>query len=1049
MSGRGQRAAPAIAALSLLAVAGLASATPAHAEFGLQRFAISARNQNGTPDVQAGSHPYALTTTFVLNQPPCVIEESKRTCVPEGNIKDTRVELPPGFVGNPNATPRCTYQEFIKGETPRQIPGCSNEAAVGAATAFVGISAAPGNVFEIEGISEPVFNLVPPPGVAAEFGFIVAGSTPVLLQTSVRTGRDYGLTTTASDTNQAVLVTAAKVTIWGVPASAAHNRIRGACVARGTKANHPLEEPGWGLREGEDELEGPIGPYAAGSGSPLEAEKNTEAKGGCPTQAPLLPLLTNPTSCGVSRTATLGVDSWREPGVFKTKEASLPELLGCEKLDFSPTVTVKPDGEAGSTPTGLNVALHVPQETTENPVGLAEADVRDTTVTLPAGVQLSPSAADGLQSCPQLHGEDPAKEAQEENHELSGVNLGTKQPANCPDASKVANVRIKSPLLEHELTGSMYLAAPQNFAGLPENPFSSKVALYLVAEEHERGVLIKLAGNSTPCKAPGEVVQGGVTCQAAGQLVTTFEDTPQLPFTELKAEFFGTARAPLATPALCGSYTTTATFTPWSATPPVSPTSTFPIVSGPNGSACSNPLPFSPSLSSGTTNINAGSFTPLTTTITREDGQQNMQSVVLHYPPGVSGMLKGVPLCPEAQANAGTCSEESKIGETIVSVGLGNDPFSVTGGKVYLTEKHAGAPFGLSIVNPAKAGPFDLQHGAPVVVRAKIEIDPRTAALTVTTGDIPSIIEGFPLQIKHVNVLINRPGFTFNPTSCDPSTVTGAITAWEGASSPVSTPFQVANCATLKYEPQIQVTTGAKSSKVNGASLLFKIAYPKGAMGAQSWFNEAKFDLPKQLPARLTTIQKACLAATFESNRAACPAASIIGHAIVHTQVLPVPLEGPVYFVSYGGAKFPDAVLVLDGYGVHIELHGETFIKNGVTSATFRNTPDVPFESIEVSIPTGPYSEFGANLPASANGSFCGQKLVMPTLFKAQNGLEINENVNIAVSGCPKALTAKQKLAAALKACHKKHGKKRATCERAARRAYGAKAAKTKKTGHR
>ena len=330
----------------------------------------------------------------------------------------------------------------------------------------------------------------------------------------------------------------------------------------------------------------------------------------------------------------------------------------------------------------MNVGLHVPQETTENPVGLAEADVRDTTVALPAGVQLSPSAADGLQACPQLHGEEPAKEGEEEEHKISGINLGTKQPANCPDASKVANVRIKTPLLEHELTGSMYLAAPQNFEGLPENPFSSKVALYLVAEEHERGVLVKLAGKVVP--DPG-----------TGQLTTTFEDTPQLPFTELKAEFFGTARAPLATPALCGSYTTTATFTPWSATPPVSPTSTFPITSGPAGSACSNPLPFAPTLVSDTPNVQAGAFSPLETTLSREDGQQAIRSVVLHYPPGVSGMLKGVPLCGEAQANAGTCSEESKIGETIVSVGLGNDPFSVTGGKVYLTGPYQGAPFGL------------------------------------------------------------------------------------------------------------------------------------------------------------------------------------------------------------------------------------------------------------------------------------------------------------------------------------------------------------------
>jgi hypothetical protein len=210
-------------------------------------------------------------------------------------------------------------------------------------------------------------------------------------------------------------------------------------------------------------------------------------------------------------------------------------------------------------------------------------------------------------------------------------------------------------------------------------------------------------------------------------------------------------------------------------------------------------------------------------------------------------------------------------------------------------------------------------------------------------------------------------------------------------------------------------------------------------MGTQSWFKYAKFELPKQLPARLTTLQKACLASVFEANPAACPPASLIGHAVVHTPVLPVPLEGSVYFVSHGGAKFPDAALVLQGYGITVDLVGETFIsKTGITSATFASTPDVPFESIEVSVPQGPFSEFGANLPASAHGSFCGQKLVMPTVFKAQNGLEIHQNTPVGVTGCAKPKTRAQLLAAALKACHKKKGKaKRKACERAARRKYG------------
>ncbi len=997
LPGRAQLA----AAFLTSALVALMFAAPAMAkygsEFSLQRFAISARNQDGTLDVQAGSHPYALTTAFLFGLPV------------EGDFRDLALELPPGFVGNPDATPRCSYQTFVKsGEYG--APQCPDETAVGVATTYVTKQ----NLNqEITPTSDAVYNLVPPAGVAAEFGFIVAGKTPVFLDASVRTGTDYGLDTKVSEISQAVLVAGSKVTIWGVPADPAHNNIRGACIRHILKAAIDFEEPdsGISLQNEEDQKEGPIGTS--------ESEAPVESTGECPSQAPSVPLLTNPTSCGVPRVASLSVDDWEEPGVFRTRSASLPALEGCGKLDFSPTVGVTPDGSGGSTPTGLSVGVHVPQETTENPVGLAEADVKNTTVTLPAGVALSPGASDGLEACSEAEAGftgfaelDPSVEPGVQSAQFSEAAV------SCPLASKVANVRIKTPLLEHELLGSVFLAAPQNFLGVPENPFSSLVALYLVAEEPVAGVRIKLAG---------KVVPNPVT----GQLTTTFENTPQLPFSDLELEFYGTDRAPLTTPALCGTYATEGVFAPSSDTPAVTAESSFNITSGPNGSSCADPLPFAPTLESGTTNINAGGFTPLVTTFSREDGQQSLASIQLHYPNGVTGLISGVAQCGEAQANAGTCGPESVIGETIVSVGLGSDPFNVTGGKVYLTGPYEGAPFGLSIVNPAKAGPFDLQEGRPVIVRAKIEVNPQTSALTVTTNapgspySIPSIIDGIPLQIKHVYVNVNRPGFTINPTNCNPQQVTGTVTSTEGASSPVSDEFQVTNCAILKFQPKVTVTTAGKASKANGASLNFKISYPAGSQGKQSWFNEARFDIPKQLPARLTTLQQACLAATFETNRAACPKASKIGTAVVHTPLLPVPLEGPVYFVSYGSAKFPDAVLALKGDNVNIELHGETFInsKTGVTSATFRNTPDVPFESIEVTVPTGPYSEFGANLPPKDNYNLCGQKLAMPTLLKAQNGLEINQNTPVQITGCPKPKT-KAKHAKKHKKTNKKHKKK-------------------------
>ena len=980
--------------------------------FGVSSYEMRPEGAGGGVDTQAGSHPFQLTTGATVSD--------GTIGHPVALVKDLHFKLPPGLIGNPTPFAQCTLTQFlarglVPGVNPNdgiEGPECSAQTVVGVARVHIRLHL--GGTFHVIPFTQPLYNLEPAAGEPARFGFVAhEGEVPVLLTTAVRSGGDYGVTVNVANIPETTEFLSSEVTFWGVPGDSRHDESRGENCLGTTYYTGAGVSPGLGF----------TCPAFEASHPP--------------------PLLSLPTSCTGPLHTTLEADSWLEPHAVASTSSTepLPALDGCNRLAFAPEIKVSPDAQQSSKPTGLTVDVHVPQEGQLNPTGLADSNIRDIVVTLPEGVTLNPSAADGLQGCSESQvGYLPgASHPPGELDFTPSLPEPLQQGSNfCPDAAKVGTVKISTPLLPkgQPLEGAVYLASPQNLAGPPqENPFSSLVAMYIVARDPVSGVLVKLPG-SVPLN------------QSTGQISATFENTPQLAFEDAEIRFFGGERAPLASPAHCGSYTTEATFTPWSANPPVHSTASFNITSGPNGAPCPGTLPFSPSLTSGSPNINAGAFSPLTTTLGREDGNQNIQNVTLRYPPGMSGILAGIPLCPEAQANAGTCPEGSQIGETIVSVGLGGDPFTVTGGKVYLTEHYEGAPFGLSIVNPAKAGPFNLQEGKPVVVRAKIEIDPYTAALTITTGNIPHIIDGFPLQIKHVNVTINRPGFTFNPTNCNPMSITGTIGSTEGGSSTVSLPFQVANCATLKFEPKVSVSSAAKTSKANGASLFFKISYPKGAQGSESWVNEAKFDIPKQLPVRLTTIQKACLAKVFESNPAACPPGSLIGHAVVHTPVLPVPLTGPVYFVSYGGAKFPSAVLVLQGDGVTVDLVGSTFIngKTGVTSATFANTPDVPFESIEVTIPAGPASEFAANLPTKAKGSLCGQKLLMPTRFKAQNGLEITQSTPIGVTGCPKALTTKQKLAAALKACHKdkKKGKRKA-CEAAARKKYATKASKTKK----
>jgi hypothetical protein len=1017
------------AAPSVLAMESTETGFGAH-EFGLQRLGISARNEDGSPDIQAGSHPFALTTTFALNQAPASLVGKGDQSKAYADLKDARFELPTGFVGNPNAVPQCSYQEFIFSQHGGHP--CGNETVVGVATTWVAIGS--GSSY-LAATSDPVYNLTPPTGTAAEFGYTVVGNTPVFLQSTLRTGTDYGLNVNVPDLSEAVVIEASKVTIWGVPSAPSHNAIRGSCVSGivgsevyepGYGPNTSLNEPGFGLREGEDEIEGPI--FYQRPGGPEYEEKPIWSTGECPSQAPETPLLTNPTSCGVPRSARGAVSSWQEPGVFKTAEASLPELTGCEKLDFSPTVSMVPDGTAGSTPTGLTVGIHIPQESTENPAGDGEADVRDTTVTLPQGVQISPGGSDGLQACSiEQMGFTGFKELDPTAEPGNRTAQFTPETPTCPNASKIANVRFGTPLLKHELTGSIYLAAPQNFAGSPVNPFSALVAMYLYAEEPIAGVKVKLAGKVT-------------TNPETGQITTTFENTPQAPVDNFSIEFFGTARAPLTTPSLCGTYTTEASIEPWTGTPPVTPNSSFQITSGPqlvtpSGpelSPCANPLPFAPSLISGTINVNAGGFSQLNTTFSREDGQQPLSGIELHYPVGVSGLLAGaeghpaVELCPEAQANEGTCGPESQIGETVVSVGLGDDPFSVEGGKVYLTGPYRGAPFGLAIVTPAKAGPFVLQEGHPVVVRAKVEVDPHNAALSVITDPpgsphaIPTMIDGIPLQIKHVNVLINRPYFTFNPTNCEKQQVTGTVYSAEGTSAPVSVPFQVANCAILRFQPKFTASATGQNTRAAGVGFSVKLEYPKAPLDTQSNVKQVKVELPKAMPSRLTTLQKACTAAQFNSNPAGCPADSIVGHARAVTPLVPVPLEGPAYFVSNGSEAFPNLVLVLQGYGVTLDIVGDTYINEttGITSSTFKTIPDAPVGTFELTLGQGPDSAL------TSNTSLCTAKnLVMPTEFLAQNGAEVKQNTKIVVTGCGKTKKTKKTKHKKRHASAKKHTK--------------------------
>jgi hypothetical protein len=699
-----------------------------------------------------------------------------------------------------------------------------------------------------------------------------------------------------------------------------------------------------------------------------------EYSGGyCPVENIGRPLLTMPTACtGQALKASMTAVSWREPGNVVEKESTSPAVTGCEELGFGPRLSVQPvepTTPMTESPTGLEVNLKIPQgEGLERLALLAKSDLKEAQVKLPAGLTVSSSAANGVGAC---------SEAQ--------IGLNNANVPTCPPESTLGSVEVITPLLEQPLKGSIYLAQQGNLAGNGSNPFGSLFALYLVAEGS--GALVKLPGK-IELSATGEV------SAKFGQDPTTGFYLPQLPFSELKMRFFGGPRAPLATPTSCGTFTTTSLLTPWDGNPASESGSSFSVSSdcGPRG--------FSPTLTAGTTNPQAGGFSPETVTIARNDGEQDLSGVTITTPPGLLGMLSKVPLCQEPQAREGTCGEASNIGETTEAVGPGEDPYWVKGGKVYLTGPYNHEPFGLAIVVPTVAGPFTLTgNGGPgrEIVRASIAVNPKTGALTVASEPLPTILEGVPLDIRTINVDINRSEFTFNPTNCEELHVTSSITSTEGATASPSSRFQAANCAALPFKPSFVATTqGHASDRVNGASLNVKVAQKTGEAAIRS----VHLELPEKLPARLSTLRKACTEATFDANPANCPSSSDVGTGIAHTPVLPVALEGPAYFVSHGLEEYPELVFVLQGDGVTIDLAGETHIntKAGITSSTFGTVPDAPISSFEANLPEEPNSALATLTPKGLCGS---SSLSMPTTIVGQNGAEVKQTTKVAITGCP------------------------------------------------
>jgi uncharacterized repeat protein (TIGR01451 family) len=790
---------------------------------------------------------------------------------------------------------------------------------------------------------EPVYNLAPNPGSVAKIGFLGHQASVALLP-------NYSSATTFENTPQSLAqIDNVSLTLWGVPADPIHDPLR----------ENPTQKKGNGI---------------GGFGSPSDA---------APT-----PFFTTPTSCSSEPLhGNFKVDSWESSNAPVEEAVPFGPFVGCDRLTMEPSLVAEATTRKAYAATGLDVTTGVHQ-TYGNAHGLVASTLKRAVVTLPEGMTVNPSAGAGLVGCTQ------SEYAEEAAQFVAG--------SGCPNESKLGDIQITTPVLKEQITGSVFLAQPE------ANPFHSLLALYIVARIPDRGIVVKAAGEVTPDPF-------------TGRLVTTFDNLPPEPFSSFTLKFNQGATSPLVTPPGCGVYTVQAELTPW-ATPaealPLLYAPPFPISEGFDGGPCPSGgvPPFHPQAIAGTQINSAGAYSPMYIRVIRGDGEQEITRFSSQLPAGLTANLSGVPFCPDANIQLArektgaqeeaksSCPGSSEIGHTLVGAGVGS-VLAWAPGKVYMAGPYNGAPFSIVAVTAAKVGPFDL---GTVVVREALKIDPTTAIVTVdasASDPIPHIIKGIVVHVRDIRVYVDRTNFTLNPTSCARMTFSATITG-SGANFAsladdvpvtVGDPFQAADCQALKFKPTFKAFTSGKTSRSRGASLSVKLTYPKAPQGTQANIRSVKVDLPKQLPSRLTTLQKACLDRTFNANPAACSQASRVGQASAIVPILPVPLTGPAYFVSHGGAKFPELIIVLQGYGVTIDLHGETFIsKKGITSSTFHAIPDSPVTSFQLTLPQG------ANSALAANGNLCKSKLAMPTVFTGQNGLVIHQSTKITVTGCGK-----------------------------------------------
>jgi hypothetical protein len=873
--------------------------------------------------------------------------------ITEGDLRDLSLEMPPGLIENPTAiaTGECSQADFQTARaSPWEESPLSESCKDNTQVGIVTVrSSFGGGTTRTFGL----FNLAPPPGAPSELGFNPYGA-PIVLVPSIRQAEgEYGITLKAKNVSELLAISGLTLTIWGVPWSVVHNEQRGNCL---------------------NEVEPAFGWAKCSVGPPGEARSAPHA------------YLTLPTSCEEPMNFTAVASSWPRPGEaseeVKQVTSGKGSLEGCEnlELDFKPNATAQLSDRRASSPSGYAFDIEVDTHGVNDPRGLSPTPVRKAVVTLPEGVTINPSVGAGLGVC---------SLGQYEEGETPSSPLG----AGCPSQSKIGDFSVRSPIVTETIKGNIYLAAPYR------NPFGSLLAVYLVAKVIQRGILVKVAGELKPDPV-------------TGSLTATFDELPQLPYSDLSIRFREGQRSPLATPAACGKIATEADFTPWRNPNLVIhrslPTS---ITAGVGGGPCPSGLaPFAPQARGGTLNSRAGAYSPFYLHLTRKVTEQEVVSYSAQFPPGLLGKIAGIPYCPEnaieaARRNSGvaerdhpSCPAASLIGHTYSGYGVGS-VLAYAPGNLYLAGPYRGSSFSVVAIDSALVGPFDL---GVVIVRSAVRIDPETTQASIDatgTDPIPHIVDGIPIHLRDIRAYIDRPNFTVNPTSCEKFTVASALNGaglrfGDRADDTLATataPFQAFDCASLGFKPRIGMKLKGGAKRGDYPSLRVVVRPRPGDANIAS----SRVTLPPSLFLDQSHIRTICTRVQFASHN--CPPGSVYGHVRAFTPLLEAPMEGPAYLRS-SSHTLPDLVFALRGHGIEVDVAGRIDSFKGGIRGTFPTIPDAPVSKFVLRLSAG---KRGVLVNAE---NLCKQKQLASARFvgHANRGWRLHPGVN---AECKKTTT--------------------------------------------